>query len=181
MLTAILEVAIIVFFAGVFTDWFGLTATSPTTAGGLQGADPNPHSEKVTSVALAMSYVGSLSGYFTIRPSGNACAQCPVLPAVDIRFGAPIADVVVYFNLTNTGSLYHEVTSWNVTTLNYAGSNPFSVRAVLCCYPAYLESAELAGLNPSQTLGFAILIQAASLPSNGGAGFSLLFTAVASD
>ncbi|HYK92478.1 MAG TPA: hypothetical protein VEY07_00335 [Thermoplasmata archaeon] len=177
--TVVLELAVVVFFAGVFTSWFGLVnAGGSPSGGGPPGSDPNPHAEKVNSVALGIVYSGNTSGYFSIRPAGNACTGCPESPSVDLRFGAPIADIVVYLNLTNTGNAYHEVTSWNVSATNFAGADPFYVRAVLCCYNSYAESAELLGLVPGQTFGLALLIAADSIPANGGAGYSLEFVGV---
>ncbi|HZY91612.1 MAG TPA: hypothetical protein VFG07_02390 [Thermoplasmata archaeon] len=176
----VLEIAVIIFFAGVLTGWFGLGAANSGPSANA-GPNPNPFSEPVTRVSAALTYTGNGSGYLTISPSGNICSRCPLLPTEDLRFGSPIATLQVFLNLSNTGGSYHEIANWTVLTMNYNGPDPFYVRAVLCCAPNYVESADLIGVVPGDTLALAILIAANEIPSNQGQGFQLEFHANSPD
>ena len=175
-----LEITAIVLLAGLFTGWFGLGSTNP--GGGALGTGPdlNPHGEAVNGVYLSIQYSGNSTGYFVVRPSGNLCTGCPMVPALDDRFGTPLVSLFVYFNLTNSGTEYHELSGWNLTDPGYSGADPFSLRAVLCCAPLYGESSALVGAAPGQTVPLAFYFTAEEVPANGGDGFSLDVSATTS-
>lgn len=182
----LLGVAEVVVVAGVVTDWFGFgPELSKGTAGGPSmpaGESPNPFGEKVDGLMATIDYAGNASGYFPAIDHVDLCRHCPALPAIDWGRAPPRAVVTVLFNVTNTGSSFHEITSFALSAAGAKGPHVFTLFGVYCCAPNnYGEDVDFVGLTPGQTMGLEAYLTATAIPSAGGVGYELTLAMVSSN
>lgn len=175
----VIGVAEVVLVAGVVTDWFGLgpRLTSAASGGSTPptGPDPNPFGEKVDSLEATITYSGNTTGYFPGIDQVNICGRCPLLPTTRWVPTPPQALVAIFFNVTNTGNTYHELTEFNLTAAHADQSGVFELFSIFCCSANnYDEDADLVGFVPGQTIGLEAYILAANIPSTGGVGYALV-------
>lgn len=180
-LVVVVGVVEAIIVAGVLTDWFGVGAivAGPTSTGPplLHGPNPDPYGEKVNSLAASIVYSGNATGYFPDIDHANVCHHCPLPPTILWDQSPPQALFPVFFNITNTGSGYHEISNF---TLSAAHGNPnrvFELFHIYCCSANnYDEDVEVVGFLPGQTIGIEAYIVASNIPSAGGGGYDLMLT-----
>ncbi|HLN50507.1 MAG TPA: hypothetical protein VK455_00375 [Thermoplasmata archaeon] len=176
LLAAILSAEIVI-GAGIATDWFWFGPASGSSApggGGKPGPNPNPYNETILGVWAGISYTGAMSGYFIALQGKEICGHCPAIPFTDYNFSPPVAGFWFYFNVTSNATTYETISNFTVAT---SGANPelFSPGFVSCCYPSYESTTARVGFTPSETVGLAAFVHAASIPDVGPSGFVLYF------
>lgn len=183
VVVAAAEVAIV---AGVVTGGFGLGSPwDHGSAGGSAtppGPSPNPYGEKVAVLAGSIRYTGNASGYFAGLASANLCGHCPMEPTIDWNRSPVQAVVKVLFNVTNTGSGFHELTGFNLSAAVGNESGVFELVGIFCCAPNnFAEDVDLVGVTPGQTLTIEAFLAATQVPDVGPAGFDLTLAMASSE
>lgn len=181
----LIGVAEVVVVAGVVTDWFGLGPDLARHSGGSPatptGPNPNPFAEKVDSLRTTIAYTGNTSGYFPGLASAQVCGHCPVLPTIDWGHSPPVAVVAIFFNVTNAGGAFHEITNFTLTASQANQSRVFDLFGIYCCAPNdFDEDVDFVGVTPGQTVGIEAYLTATDIPSSGGAGYDLILAMVSS-
>lgn len=178
MLVVVVGVAEAVVVAGVVTDWFGLAAIVAGPTSGApplpQGPNPDPFGEKVNSLEAAIVYTGNATGYFPDIDHANVCHHCPLPPTILWDQSPPQALFPVFFNITNTGTSYHEITNFSLSVVHGNPNRVFTLYHMFCCTANnYDEDVELVGFLAGQTIGIEAYILASNIPSAGGGGYDL--------
>ena len=169
--TAVGCVAAVLIEVALFTNGFGLLGTHGTGGTTPPGPNPNPYDVNVTSVTSDVAYHGPGLNPFPGLVGAELCDRCPVAPRADYNFTPAVAVLYVYFNVTNTGGNWTNLSNFTLTT---SGSDPgLFTLASITQGPDYSEPTNFTSFTPGMTKPLLATITAESVPPNGSSGYSL--------
>ncbi len=149
--------------------------------GGSPPASPGPSLDPgnipVTGVTGSLVAGPGASPNVTFVGGSNLCPTCPLVPVTDYSLNPAGVRLIVFFNLTNSGSVPYNVGPFALNASGSVGAQPFALHGVLCCDPLYDEDTDLAFLTAGMTLGFEAVFVAPSIPSSGPSGYHLTLEA----
>ncbi len=171
---AVACVAAVLIEAGAVTDGFGIPSLLARHSSPSSAPNPNPFEEKVLAVDPKLVYGMGGASTFSFPNGADLCSRCPMVPVVNTNVTPAVAGVWVYFNITYHGQNYTHVANFSVSTSG-ANGNLFTLGCVSLQSSRCNE--QLVGLSflHNQTWAVEVYVYAASVPYNGGDGYTITF------